>query len=101
MSEAIFQAKIIKRFTKQGWLVVKLIQTNLNGIPDLLLMKKGELPFFIECKAATGRLAPLQAYRIKEIEEKTGYITQVLYEGKEAEDKPPKTNCHYERPEEN
>lgn len=80
MSESDYQSKIIREYTKKGWMVIKLIQTNMNGIPDLLLMKYGEQPFFIEVKAANGKLAPLQAYRIQEILEKTGYETHVLYE---------------------
>jgi len=34
----------------QGWTVVKLIQTNHNGMPDLMCLKQGKT-FFIEVKA--------------------------------------------------
>lgn len=80
MSESKYQAKIIKEYERMGWYVVKLIQTNKNGIPDLLLMKHGEAPFFIELKSARGKIAPLQRYRIEEILKETGYKTIVLSE---------------------
>jgi hypothetical protein len=35
MKESQIQKKIMDRMRKNSWLVVKLIQTNLNGIPDL------------------------------------------------------------------
>lgn len=45
-----------------GWMVVKIIQTNKNGWPDLQCHKKGKT-FFIECKSINGKLSPLQTYR--------------------------------------
>jgi hypothetical protein len=49
-------------------LVIKLIKTNVNGIPDLLALKEGKA-FFIEVKRPNGVLAPLQEYRIKQLKE--------------------------------
>ena len=86
MSEAAFQSKLINRYEKAGWYVIKLIQTNRNGVGDLLLLPSTELrtqgnePFFIEAKATHGRVSPLQIYRHKEIKEKTGYDTIVMIE---------------------
>ena len=34
--ESKIQAKIKARFENAGWIVVKLIQTSCNGIPDLI-----------------------------------------------------------------
>lgn len=77
MTEAQIQAKIIDRYEKDGYMVVKLIQTNKNGICDLLLLKDG-IASFIEVKTETGRLSELQKYRIKQLEEK-GFKVEVLH----------------------
>lgn len=77
MTEAHIQSKIIKRYQKSGYLVIKLITTTLNGIPDLLLLKDG-IAYFIEVKTETGRLSELQKYRIKQLEEK-GFKVEVLH----------------------
>jgi Holliday junction resolvase len=77
MTETQIQAKIIDRYEKDGYMVVKLIQTSKNGIPDLLLLKDG-IASFIEVKTETGRLSELQKYRIKQLEEK-GFKVEVLH----------------------
>ena len=64
MKESELQAKIKDRLSKHNWLVVKLISTNWNGIPDLMCMRKG-VTIFLEVKTETGVLAPLQEHRIK------------------------------------
>jgi hypothetical protein len=66
LTEAQTQAKIIKRMTDDGWFVVKLIQTNRNGIPDLVAHKEGKT-LYVEVKAINGRVSPLQAHRITEL----------------------------------
>tara|TARA_R110002072_G_scaffold265036_1_gene423962 strand:- start:404 stop:649 length:246 start_codon:yes stop_codon:yes gene_type:complete len=62
-----FQTKIIKEYESNGWFVINLIKTNKNGIPDLLCIKEGEKPIFIECKEFNDTLKPLQKFRIKEL----------------------------------
>ena len=62
-----FQTKIIKEYEGNGWFVINLIKTNKNGIPDLLCIKEGERPIFIECKEWNDTLKPLQKFRIKEL----------------------------------
>jgi hypothetical protein len=67
MNEAWVQRKIIERHQKKGYLVVKLLQTTLNGIPDLMLLKGGRASF-IECKRPGMKTAaPLQVYRHKQL----------------------------------
>jgi hypothetical protein len=61
------QTKLIKEYTKKGYLVLNLIKTNKPGIPDLLCLKKGEDPLFIESKEKTDTLKPLQRYMIKRL----------------------------------
>jgi len=80
MSESSFQSKIIKKLEKEGWYVLKLIQTNKNGIPDLLCLHSEKKPKFIEVKAKRGKLSKLQKFRHEEIYKKTGIITEVWYE---------------------
>lgn len=65
-TEAQIQAKIIKIMENDGWFVVKLIQTNRNGIPDLVAHKEGKT-LYVEVKAINGRISPLQAHRITEL----------------------------------
>ena len=57
MKESELQTQIKNRLTKHGWLVVKLISTNWNGIPDLLCMRKG-VAMMLEVKTDNGVLAP-------------------------------------------
>jgi len=77
MTEQQIQKKIIDRYTANGWYVIKLIKTNKNGIPDLLCLKSGETPLFIEVKTETGKLSKLQEYRIDEIK-KAGFDAEIL-----------------------
>jgi len=69
MTESNYQSKILKQYESAGWFVLKLVKTNKNGIPDLLCLKKGHEPIFIEVKAKKGVVSKLQEYRIKELTE--------------------------------
>jgi hypothetical protein len=53
-----------KRAIKKGWLPIKLLQTNWNGIPDRMFLKDGKV-FFVEFKRYGKIPTPLQAHRIK------------------------------------
>lgn len=61
------QKNQIKKYERKGYFVINLIKTNKNGIPDLLALKKGEPPIFIECKEKHDYLSELQKYRLKEL----------------------------------
>lgn len=67
------QNKVINEYKNKGYYVINLIKTNKNGIPDLLALKKGEPPIFIECKEKNDTLKPLQKYRLKELND-LGFI---------------------------
>ncbi|WP_228853266.1 VRR-NUC domain-containing protein [Aegicerativicinus sediminis] len=69
MTEAQYQAKLIKQYEEQGWYVIKIISCNKNGLPDLLCLKPNET-LFIEVKGPKGKLSKLQEYRINEIRTK-------------------------------
>jgi hypothetical protein len=76
--ESKVQAKIIKSYEKKGYYVVKLISTNKNGIGDLLCLpciNSGNDILFVEAKQFGKNMSPLQRFRAKEIEEKTGIKT--------------------------
>ena len=60
------QKKIIDNFTDRGFLVIKLMKTNTNGIPDLMVLKDGVCKF-IEVKKPNGKISELQKYRIKQL----------------------------------
>jgi len=66
--ESSIQSRIIKRYTEEGWLVVKIGLCNLNGIPDLLCLRDGKA-LFIEVKRKGKKPRPLQEYRIKQLQE--------------------------------
>lgn len=68
MLESQLQAKCIKYAQEQGWIVLKIIACNMNGISDLILFKDGRT-VFIEMKTEKGRVAPLQLYRQKQLQE--------------------------------
>jgi hypothetical protein len=77
MTEQQIQSKKIKELESQGYYVIKLIKTNKNGIPDLLVLPKNSDAFFIEVKKESGVLSKLQEYRINELN-KHGLKTQIL-----------------------
>jgi len=75
MLEQAIQKKISDRLKKEGWIVVKLIKTTMNGIPDLMALRNGET-LFVEVKQPKGKLAPLQELRIQELREQ-GFRVEV------------------------
>ena len=77
MTEQAIQAKRIKQLEKDGYYVLKLVQTNKNGIPDLLAIKGDGSILFSEIKTKIGRLSSLQKYRIKELEE-LGFTVEIF-----------------------
>lgn len=76
MTESQVQAKKIKELEDNGYYVIKLMKTNKNGIPDLIAIPRDSDVLFVEVKSSTGRLSPLQEYRIKELNNH-GIITEV------------------------
>ena len=51
-----------------GYYVIKLINTNKSGIPDLIAIPPNSDVLFVEVKTANGKLSKLQEFRIKELE---------------------------------
>jgi Holliday junction resolvase len=76
MSEAKLQAAIREKLEAKGYMVVKLIKTSCNGIPDLMCLKHGKV-YFIEVKTPVGVVSELQKYRIEQIE-KQGFLVFVV-----------------------
>ncbi|NBW16146.1 MAG: VRR-NUC domain-containing protein [Caulobacteraceae bacterium] len=66
MLESAIQSKVIKELEAHGWYVVKLMQTNKNGIPDLIAHREGRT-IYIEVKRPNLRPTPLQDLRHLEI----------------------------------
>ena len=64
--ESKIQASIKARFERAGWMVIKLIQTNCNGIPDLMCLKNGKT-VFVEVKQPGREPTELQKYRHAEL----------------------------------
>jgi Holliday junction resolvase len=70
MKEQQIQSKKIKELEAQGYYVIKLINTNKNGIPDLIAIPPNSDVLFVEVKGPTGKVSKLQEFRHKELEEK-------------------------------
>ena len=66
LSEPAIQRQVMKALEKEGWTCVKLIQTNLNGMPDLLCLRHG-MTMFVEVKSETGKASPMQLHRIQQL----------------------------------
>ena len=70
MKEQQIQAKKIKELEALGYYVIKLINTNKNGIPDLIAIPPNSDVLFVEVKRPDGKVTKLQEYRHKELNEK-------------------------------
>jgi Holliday junction resolvase len=67
MTEQQIQSKRIKQLEAEGYYVLKLMQTNKNGIPDVIAIPPNCGVLFSEIKTPKGRLSKLQEYRLKEL----------------------------------
>lgn len=65
--ESKIQRSLIRKYEREGYMVVKLILTNKPGIPDLLLLKDG-VASFVEVKRPKGKPRALLEYRISELQ---------------------------------
>jgi Holliday junction resolvase-like predicted endonuclease len=74
--ESEIQAKCIKYAQEQGWIVLKVISSNMNGISDLILFKDGRA-VFVEIKGEKTRVQPLQLYRQKQFRE-AGFLAEIV-----------------------
>jgi Holliday junction resolvase len=83
MTEQQIQSKKIKELESQGYYVIKLINTNKNGIPDLIAIPKNADVLFVEVKRPNGKLSKLQEFRLKELKEH-GLKTEI-YKGENNE----------------
>ena len=79
MTEQKIQSRRIRQLEAEGYYVIKLVQTNKNGIPDLVAIHPDCGVLFSEVKRPNGRLSKLQEFRIKEL---NGYgIKTEVYRG--------------------
>tara|TARA_R110000751_G_scaffold7210_2_gene29808 strand:- start:14164 stop:14406 length:243 start_codon:yes stop_codon:yes gene_type:complete len=76
MTESQIQAKRIKQLEAEGYYVLKLMKTNKNGIPDLIAIPRDVPVLFSEVKTKTGKISPLQRYRIAELKQH-GFNTEI------------------------
>jgi Holliday junction resolvase len=75
--EQRIQSKKIKDLEAEGYYVIKLIQTNKNGIPDIIAIPPNSDVLFVEVKRKDGTVSPLQKFRHKELE-KYGIRIQIF-----------------------
>ena len=71
--ESKIQKKVCHRLEKNGWYVVKIIQSTKNGWPDLQALKNGKT-IYIEVKSEKGKLSELQKYRHKELRKHGAHV---------------------------
>jgi hypothetical protein len=76
MLESVIKSKSRDLLEADGWFVIHLIQTNVNGIPDTLALKLGKA-MFIEFKQQGLEPDPLQKYRIGQLKA-VGFKTIVI-----------------------
>jgi len=75
--ESQIQKESVLNYAKMlGYTAYKIKSTNVNGVPDVLLLKNGRA-FFIEVKSARGNLTCQQKARMKEIQEQDIYVCAV------------------------
>ena len=83
MLESLIKKKCTEQLEKWGWMVVHLIQTNQNGIPDTIILRKNNI-FFLEFKQPGKAPRELQQYRIRKLQEQ-GFKTFVVTSLKDIE----------------
>lgn len=76
MTEQQIQNKRIKQLEAEGYYVIKLINTNKNGIPDIVAIPPGAPVIFSEIKTPKGKTSKIQEYRLKELK-RYGFITEI------------------------
>lgn len=81
MLESAIKRACTKQLETWGWLVIHLIQTSHNGIPDTLILRKKQA-YFIEFKRPGGRPRPLQSYRISKLQDQ-GFETLIVSDVKD------------------
>jgi len=83
MLESELKRRGTKLLESWGWMVIHLIQTTHNGIPDTLILRKS-VAYFIEWKQPGKQPRELQAFRIRKLQEQ-GFKTFVVTDLKELE----------------
>lgn len=76
MTEQQIQSKKIKELESKGYYVIKLINTNKNGIPDIIAIAPNADVLFVEVKKEDGKVSKLQEFRLKELQNH-GLKTQI------------------------
>lgn len=77
MLESTLERKLKAEISKLGGWAVKFISPGLAGVPDRLILLPGGTCIFIELKAPSKKLRPLQVKRKKQLEE-FGFIVEVV-----------------------
>lgn len=76
MLESQIKKSCTKKLEEWGWIVIHLIQTSQNGIPDTLILRNKQARF-IEFKRPGGKPRPLQSYRISKLQDQ-GFETLIV-----------------------
>lgn len=79
MTEQQHQKKISDHLEDKGWYVIRLMQTNKAGVPDLVAFHPNYPPLFIEVKTEKGSLQRLQEFVIGILRNKFNQQVIVAY----------------------
>lgn len=66
MLESVYQRKVIKKYEALGFFVIKIIKSNVIGIPDLICLKPDKV-IFVEVKGEKTPISKVQAYIHKKL----------------------------------
>ena len=98
MLESALVKKVHKYCAQNNLLYINLQKTNLSGIPDALIINRNGQHFWFELKREdrTGRLSPIQEYRIKEMRGFNCVVNVVDSLSKLKEILNEKVNCNFD-----
>jgi Holliday junction resolvase len=65
--EGKIQDSIVRYLKEQGYMVIKLIETSVSGIPDLLVISPLGEYTWLEVKSSVGRTRAIQDYIIDKL----------------------------------
>lgn len=76
-----YQEKVKKQFENEGYLMIKLAKTNINGIADFIAIKEGAKSILIECKEKKDTIKALQIFQNQKISKSYGCLFEVWQDG--------------------
>ena len=67
MREKVIEQKLVQAVRQSGGIALKLVCSNMNGVPDRLLLLPGGRMAFCEVKVPGEKPRPLQVHRMEQL----------------------------------